>query len=114
MVVLPDLAALDEQDVIAEVVHDLLTPLRIPPFRRKVALTAGHNDPETGPCVTGDLIHLRHPLLLLKTEMDVSSERMRLNLQSETVVEEHPIGMDEVIGKIVAVMDEGIFTRGVR
>ena len=59
-VVMPLLTDLHEQDPILKMIHDLLEPIRTPPFDRGVVFAAGGDDPKRG-VLAGDLVDLGIP-----------------------------------------------------
>ena len=63
------LAALNEANFAAEMIHDRLVIVRIPPFCGVVVFSAGDHDPEPPPVFA--FLHLRYPCFLARCD-DVS------------------------------------------
>ena len=100
------LAALDEAQSAPEVVHDPLIAGGVPPLGREVVLAPGHDDPEgrPGPRTRDG----RRGLLLRLGQVDVAPEAGDGDAQAEAVLEELDVAVDEVVGPLVALVDQRV------
>src|SRR3954453_13983212 len=101
------LADLDEVDLAREVVDHLLVTAVVPPLDRVVELPARGEDPvrRAGALLRLDL---REPGLLLVREVDVSLEGDGLDAEAEGVVEVLAEAVQEMVGRVVAAVDERV------
>ena len=101
------LAHLHEEDPILEMVHDLLPAPSVPPLDRIVILPARRDDPIRTRPAQGFLDQRRSGLLVL-AQVDVPLEFRRPDSQTELFVEVFDESVDEMIGRLVGLVDEGI------
>jgi len=104
---MPRFADLNKEDAAAEMIHHFLPTHWIPPFDGIVRLATGHDDPEWH-ILTGDLLNLRHPRLLLCTEVNIPFERGGLDIHSQLGAEIRHKAVNEMNRAVIAIVDQGI------
>jgi hypothetical protein len=83
--IMSEFAHLNELDLAAKMIHYGLVALRFPPLYCEIVFPTRTNDPK-GRHLSGKLTNLRVPCLLLRGEVDITSEYGRLNGETQPVV----------------------------
>src|SRR3990172_5266954 len=103
------LANLDELDAVAKVIHHLLKANGVPPFDRVVQLSTRHEEPEGG-ALSLHLLYPREPGLLHIGDVDIAFEYGGFDGESQGLVQESDESVNEMIGRLVAAMDQRVVT----
>src|SRR4051794_24710527 len=101
------LADLNEKEPTTEMVHHFLPATAVPPFNGVVVLPTGRDDP-IWRGLAQDLLRLGGPGLFFFGEVNVAFEIGRANTQTQIVVQEFDKAMDEMVGGVVAALDQWI------
>ena len=98
--------ALNKLNPSAKVVDDRLIPPWVPPLGRKIVFTTGHHDPEAA--AKSQLLHLRHPFLLVLSQMDIAFKLCQRNPHTELGFKKLNIPVQEVVRSGVRLMNQRI------
>jgi hypothetical protein len=100
------LAALHEGEAAAEVIDHLLVAVGVPPLGGEVVLAAGHDDPEAVGDAHRGVRGRRLPFG--GGQVDVAVEAGDGDAQAEALFEVLGVAVEEVVGPLVALVDEGV------
>ncbi len=101
------IADLDEKESVAECIDDLLPAATVPPFDGVVVLAAGGDYP-VGTPLAEQLLDRAGLSFLPLAEMDVAFEFRRANFEIKLLVEEFDKAVNEVIGRGIGLVNQGI------
>ena len=102
-------ANVDELDLAAKMIHDLLIALRMPTLDGEIHLAAGNDQPERR-AGSFDLFDPGKPLLLLIGDVDIAFERGGPYFEIELTVQIVDESVHEVVGRLIALLDERVVT----
>lgn len=100
------LSALHELDAAPEMIDNLLIACRVPPLGGEIELASRQYDPERA--LMAGLLHLAHPGLFQRREVDVPLEFGERDANSQLVFKELCVAVDKMIGCGIAAIDQGI------